>query len=274
MAHLGRAKIASGRPAEAVAYLDEALPVLPSAGEPADVTVGLLYWGLCAIFNDQPEIARERLMEGVQDCRKLGFESLGARAQLLLSYALIDLGELDNARATLCEALATSMRFGDYWIIPQQMSGFAGIAAKNGRLREALRFVGFARALSKQHDFSIPIVSDDKAEKWIAPARRALGAAAEAVMADGANLTLEQAAAAALASHVEQGVAPQSALTARELEVARLVAQGMTNRQVADRLYLSVRTVDVHVDHILTKLGFNSRTQLARWAYETQAQDT
>jgi DNA-binding NarL/FixJ family response regulator len=46
------------------------------------------------------------------------------------------------------------------------------------------------------------------------------------------------------------------------------VARGLTNRQAAERLHLSVRTVDVHVDHVLTKLGFHSRTELAGWAHQ------
>ena len=44
--------------------------------------------------------------------------------------------------------------------------------------------------------------------------------------------------------------------------------RGLTNREIAGKLYLSVRTVEVHVDHILTKLGFRTRTQLAAWMHE------
>jgi DNA-binding NarL/FixJ family response regulator len=54
-------------------------------------------------------------------------------------------------------------------------------------------------------------------------------------------------------------------LTRREVEVARLIADGLTNREVAARLFLSVRTVETHVDRALGKLGFRSRTQLATW---------
>jgi DNA-binding NarL/FixJ family response regulator len=54
-------------------------------------------------------------------------------------------------------------------------------------------------------------------------------------------------------------------LTRRESEVAGLVAQGMTNRELADRLFLSVRTVETHVDRVLGKLGLHTRTQLAAW---------
>ena len=54
-------------------------------------------------------------------------------------------------------------------------------------------------------------------------------------------------------------------LSRREQEVAQLLAQGMSNREIAQRLYLSERTVDNHVHHILAKLGFDSRVQIATW---------
>ena len=54
-------------------------------------------------------------------------------------------------------------------------------------------------------------------------------------------------------------------LTRREKEIAGLVADGMGNREIAELLFLSKRTVDSHVEHIFTKLGFSSRTQLTSW---------
>jgi DNA-binding NarL/FixJ family response regulator len=54
-------------------------------------------------------------------------------------------------------------------------------------------------------------------------------------------------------------------LSRREREVASLVANGISNREIAERLYLSERTVDNHVHHILAKLGFDSRIQVATW---------
>jgi DNA-binding NarL/FixJ family response regulator len=56
-----------------------------------------------------------------------------------------------------------------------------------------------------------------------------------------------------------------SPLTAREEEIAGLVAEGLSNRQIAARLYLSARTVENHVAHILVKLGFESRARIASW---------
>jgi predicted ATPase/DNA-binding CsgD family transcriptional regulator len=57
-------------------------------------------------------------------------------------------------------------------------------------------------------------------------------------------------------------------LTRRELEIAGLVADGLGNREIAERLYLSKRTVDSHVEHIFSKLGFSSRAQLTAWVLE------
>lgn len=54
-------------------------------------------------------------------------------------------------------------------------------------------------------------------------------------------------------------------LTRREREIAVLVAEGLTNRQIAERLYISERTAETHVAHILNKLGLNSRAQIAAW---------
>jgi DNA-binding NarL/FixJ family response regulator len=59
--------------------------------------------------------------------------------------------------------------------------------------------------------------------------------------------------------------APMSPLSAREFEVARLVAEGLTNHAIAERLHLSSRTAENHVHHVLDKLGFNSRSQIAAW---------
>jgi predicted ATPase/DNA-binding CsgD family transcriptional regulator len=64
------------------------------------------------------------------------------------------------------------------------------------------------------------------------------------------------------------GTVPAKPLTRRERQVAELVADGLGNRDIADRLVLSKRTVDSHIEHIFGKLGFTSRTQLANWVFE------
>ncbi len=60
-----------------------------------------------------------------------------------------------------------------------------------------------------------------------------------------------------------------SALSPREAEVAALVAEGLTNRQIAERQFISERTAQNHVQHILTRLGFATRSQIAAWRVRT-----
>ena len=60
--------------------------------------------------------------------------------------------------------------------------------------------------------------------------------------------------------------AGDSPLSPRELEVARLVGRGLTNKQIGQNLYVSERTAENHVQHILTKLGLRNRSQIAAWA--------
>ena len=64
---------------------------------------------------------------------------------------------------------------------------------------------------------------------------------------------------------------PPAALTAREWEIAQLVGQAMSNKEVANRLVLSERTVESHVRNILAKAGLRSRTELTRWMLQQPA---
>jgi len=231
--------------------------------ERSDFAVGLLYWGLVAIFTGQPTLACERLAEAVELCRQLGFRSLGARTLYLLAVARVEMGDLKSARTALAEALTTSFELADYWIIAQDIGAFAGLAAKTGQHPRALQLAGFQNAYSRAHEFSVPPIMRLKFESWIEPARKAVGSAATRLSEEGEHLTIDQAVNLALSS--EGAPVAKTVLTAREQEVASLVARGLSNRDIAEQLTLSVRTVEVHVDHILTKLDLNSRTQLAVW---------
>ncbi len=70
----------------------------------------------------------------------------------------------------------------------------------------------------------------------------------------------------------EAGTAPRTsaALTRRQVQIARLVAHGLTNREIADRLFISERTAEGHIEQIRNKLGFSSRVQIAAWLVEQQ----
>ena len=64
---------------------------------------------------------------------------------------------------------------------------------------------------------------------------------------------------------------PPNVLTRREREIAELIAEGLTNRQVAERLVISVRTAESHVENIMAKLGFRSRVQVATWVSQQRS---
>jgi DNA-binding NarL/FixJ family response regulator len=64
-------------------------------------------------------------------------------------------------------------------------------------------------------------------------------------------------------------VAP-GGLTRREWEIAQLLAEGLSNKEIAARLVIAPRTAETHVEHILTKLGFTSRTQASAWVLDQQ----
>ena len=124
------------------------------------------------------------------------------------------------------------------------------------------------------NEFSMPEPMEEIVDRWLAPARTKAGRAAGRLLAEGRKLSPEEAVGLVLANEPDDAsrLGPRrgssSALTRREAEVAALVARGLTNRDIAAQLFLSVRTVEVHVNHVLTKLGFRTRTQLAAWALE------
>ena len=74
-----------------------------------------------------------------------------------------------------------------------------------------------------------------------------------------------------LGAHRSRGPRRGTPLSMREEEVAELVAEGLTNTEIGKRLFLSRPTVATHVGHILTKLGFASRTQIAAWVAERRS---
>jgi predicted ATPase/DNA-binding CsgD family transcriptional regulator len=270
--YLARASIASQRPADAGPFVERGLALLREVGDPGGIALGFLYAGLSANFTDRLEEACEAFAKGVDMCRDLGFRSLGARTLQLLGHTRIELGDLRGARQALQEALPVSVDLGDHWVVPLELGGFAGLAAKTGRPRRALRLAGAGAAYSELGEFRMPPIMLSRLDGWLAPARKALGGAAGQAFAEGRAMRLEEGVAYALANEPEEAwrPGPRRELTRRELEVAGLVARGLTNREIADQLHLSVRTVDAHVDHILTKLGFNTRTQLVAWAYEAK----
>jgi DNA-binding CsgD family transcriptional regulator len=205
-----------------------------------------------------------------------------------IARCLLNLGvgrlEADPRRAgeLLAESLAVSrdMEVEDRLrIVGQTLHALAVVAQADGDLVRAARLFGAAEATLEP--FGIPyyqyaIVDETVLGRSIVAVLRGLGSRAFATAwAEGRRTPIEVMIDHALGRVALPASAPPrpgpngdaaiGPLTRRECEVARLVTQGLSNREVGRTLGISERTVDAHVQHILNKLGFSSRTQVAAW---------
>ena len=268
--YLGRCQMSRRDIAGGAPHVERAVALVSQAGDGPATAFVTFYSGLVALLTGQLEAACGLFDRCAAMAAALDLEPLSARARQMLGFPLLDLGELAAARAALAEGFPVCMDVGDRWVVQIGLAGFAGLAAKTGRPRLALRLAGAGDAYRDANEFSMPEPIAEIVGRWLAPARAKAGRAAGRLVADGRRLSPEQAVDLVLASEPDDAPPPASrqALTRREAEVAALAARGLTNRDIAAQLFLSVRTVEVHVDHILTKLGFHTRTQLAAWALE------
>jgi non-specific serine/threonine protein kinase len=268
--YLGRCKLSSLQIAEAVPDVERAAALISQARDRPAIALTFFYSALTALLTGRPEAACDLFARCAAAAAGLGLEPLAARARAMLSYPLLDRGDVPAARAALAEGIPLAADVGDRWFVQIGLGACIGLAAKTGRPRLALRLAGAADAYRDANEFSLPVPIAEIIDRWLAPVRASAGAAAGRLIAEGRRLIPEEAVELALRSEPEEagGPGPRRTLTPREAEVAALVARGMTNRKIAAQLFLSVRTVEVHVDHVLTKLGYHTRTQLAAWAHE------
>jgi non-specific serine/threonine protein kinase len=266
----GRAKLIVGDLAGR-ADIERALELQTEAGDGAGLAAALWLGGAAAMVGDDPGLARERLERCVALSEALGLPSIEARARQLLGVARLELGDVAGARAALATGVPAIVDLGDRFAIPIGLSALAGLAAKEGRPRAALRLAGAAAAYEEINQTHRPPKIRAELNAWLAPVRATVGAAAAKLFDQGRGLPLDQAIELGLDDQREDAWRrpdPSAGLTRREREIAALVATGLTNREIAGKLYLSVRTVEVHVDHALNKLGFRTRAQLAAWMHE------
>ncbi len=266
--YLGRSKMSSGRILEGAQDVERAATLVNEARDRPAIAFGMFYSAQVALLTGRLEAACDLFARCGATATELGLAPLSARARLMLGFPLLDLGELSAARKALAEGFQMSTDVGDRWFVQLGLGGFAGLAAKTGRPRLALRLDGAADAYRDVNEFSMPGPMEEIVDRWLVPTRARTGAAAGRLLAEGRRLSPEEAVALVLANEPDDAPGPRQTLTRREAEVAALAARGLTNRDIAAQLFLSVRTVEVHVDHILTKLGFRTRTQLAAWAHE------
>jgi predicted ATPase/DNA-binding NarL/FixJ family response regulator len=224
-----------------------------------------------AVFEGDIETVRAASAEGVHLSREAG-DAYQLEAMLRnLAGASMMSGDLAAANSSFMEALQLARRVDNRLTQLYGLAAAGWYAGSSGQARTAARLLGAAEALAAQSsaDISGPLVA------YVARAREAavadLGAAAfEAEFAAGKQLSREEAVRMAVGeSTVGDAVAVEAAtvgpLARRELEVSKLIAEGLTNKQIGAQLFISERTVASHVRSIMDKLGFNNRAQIAVW---------
>ena len=185
--------------------------------------------------------------------------------------AALMLGEHAAAEVALIEALQASLAIDDRPGLVLRMEALASSAAMAGRAQRAAELLGASEMLrlrigAQMSPFTSPLV--EKAQKQC---KSALGEARyNKAFEAGALLDREGAVGLAIGKKAVRGTPPTRDRTAnplgkREREVAELIAEGLSNKEIATRLFLSERTVETHVYNILNKLGFNSRVNIASW---------
>jgi len=251
-------------------FLNEALELRRALGF-ASGTARTLN-GLGIVARGQGDLQRAEMLhtESLELYRDLGHDLGAAYALAYLARCAWLRGDTARALETARESVRISWQQRNPWVLSLDF-GLFGIAAERAALAEqGARWLGVAERLLGGVE---PSSATERAENAAAKAgaRRALGDPVfEAAWRSGENVELaalvdEVLTSASMDGSTATARRPLGPLSAREMEVARLVARGLTNRQIADELIISKWTADNHVASILRKLDLVARSQVAGW---------
>jgi DNA-binding CsgD family transcriptional regulator len=183
------------------------------------------------------------------------------RARLSRALSEPDRAE-ENAHASLVAAFETGFRR----TVLLALEELAHLSAAAGSAGEAARLLGASRSARR----ATGIVPTTEERRWIDETTTAIVARlgadeADAALADGETLSLDQSVAYARRSRGERGrpAAGWGSLTPTERQVVDLVADGLSNPQIAERLFMSRGTVKAHLTHVFSKLSVSTRAELA-----------
>ncbi|MFI6741038.1 ATP-binding protein [Nonomuraea sp. NPDC050451] len=216
------------------------------------------------------DAVRAAASQGVRLSREAGdLYSLGMML-LNLGSAMLMAGELDESKPLFTEALRLAHRIDDRVAQYCLLDALGCHAAGSGRARLAARLLGAAETVRAGAGVSIQPFLTRLVTRAEETATAALGVPGfKAEYESGGHLSRDAAVRLALGEPAPTArsvpAADAGPLGKREAEVARLVADGLSNKRIAARLFISEHTVDSHVRNILNKLGFNSRAQIAAW---------
>lgn len=265
----------SGEYERAREVYEEALSRPPRADESMSL-VGFKHVELAHVLSLQGEHDRAKALceEFRRICLAHGEQWIHSYLLRILAFAEWSQGDQASARTHARECLRLKRAVGDVFGIGMTLELLAAVHTRAGEGRPAAVLLGAARRIWQDAHVALDRTPShgpvrDEAEEG---ARALLGDAFKSAHREGLELALDDAVRHALGERRSPArPVPDSPLTRRETEVAELLAQGLTNQQIADRLVVAVRTAEGHVERILNKLGFTSRSQVAVWAESRRA---
>ncbi len=256
IAYLAAGDIAGASDAEATAWSH-----LSSYRELA--AINLAYTAAIALARGDNAVARRAVDDAI-------VTSAGwYRATALTTRARINIadGDIEQAERDAHEALAVSAAVNAHLCVPHILEILAGLASEAGSRPEAARLYGAAESIHRHNGDTRFAIYQADYEASVQALRNTMGDADfEAAWAEGAALSCTEAIAYAQRGRGERK-RPSSgwgSLTPAELDVVRLVGEGLGNKDIATRLFVSPRTVQSHLTRVYTKLGLSSRVQLAQ----------
>jgi len=252
------------------AQLDEIARIAAETGDAVLQGCEQFFRGnLCSRSGDLEE-ARARFEAATGDFRALGDRWLITQATLNLVMICLALGDNQAGRKHLRRILQDVLEHPDWVATPILLLHAARLASQTGRPKEALRLVAAQRRLRDE----LGAVQRDTSEiERTARAAFRRHAEAQACLAEGTQLSVNDALALARDVIEQPAPRPDRRVTRRELEVVQLIGRGRSNREIADQLHVSVRTVEGHVDHVRNKLDLRSRVEIATWAAQRSLLD-
>jgi non-specific serine/threonine protein kinase len=249
-------------------YLEKAVAEFTKFSNLPDLAMALASIGAVELQRGNIDAARPWVQRALDVAVEAEDDYGAVGAQYTFGWLELLSGDTEAARRRFIAALDLATE-SDALSVAQQVEGIA-VAGAAADPRRAVTLFGAASKLRDEVETPVNLPWSI----WLEPAMAEARAALPQRIADRAwesGRAMSSAQLLALAREAAGG--PRGGKTAmsagglskRELEVARLVASGMTSRAIAERLFLSERTVESHLEHILTKLGFSSRAQVAGW---------
>jgi predicted ATPase/DNA-binding CsgD family transcriptional regulator len=276
LSNLGRQSWRQGDLAAAYTLAEQALAIGRPLGSPWLISNALLILGTALRDQGKLSTARVTLEEALALSRQGNDARMIAYCLDALGRIALEQGRHREAREQLAESLRLFWELGERARVPDSLESHAQLAAASGGRDAALRLAGAAMGLRAILRVAVPARMQISNEAWVDEARTALGHEMfDTMLSSGQAMSADDAVRYALSlqqsSSTDTLASLWSPLTRREQEVARLVARGRSNRQIAAELVVTEATAAKHVENIREKLGLSSRTQIAAWVRDREA---